>query len=296
MSIVVTGASGKLGRLVVDALLERGVEPSQIVATGRDPERLADYARRGVQSALVDFDDQMALLGAFEGAERVLFVSARGNPDRVAQHRRVIDSAKDAGVGLLVYTSYSHADISRTHSEHHTTELDLQLSGVPFVVLRNPPYLEFRTREIPVWRQGGAIVGAARDGRLSAVTRADLADAAAAVLTGEGHEGSTYELGSDDPFTMTEFAAELSAQSGEEIPYVDLPAGEFRARLVKAGVKEAVAAMFAEVELAMAGGELVNGSGALRRLRGRPATTLPEAIAAALSSPVDAPSLPVMRA
>jgi len=295
MSIVVTGATGKLGGLTIDALIGRGVDPSEIIATGRNPERLAQYADRGIRSTSVEFDDSVALRSALDGAQKLLLVSARGNPQRVAQHQNVIDAATAAGIELIAYTSYAHADTSSTHSEHYTTEQDLHRSGVPCVVLRNPPYFEFRTREIPIWRESGVIVGAAGDGRLSAATRADLADAAAAVLTSTGHEGATYELGGDDPFTMAEFAAELSKQTGETIPYVDVSVEEFRTILMDAGLREAAATMISRVESAMAAGELLNDSGDLRRLRGRPSTTLSEAIAVALRSPVDSPGLPPLR-
>ncbi|HET6954152.1 MAG TPA: SDR family oxidoreductase [Acidimicrobiales bacterium] len=282
MSIVITGATGNLGGLTVDALVRRGVEPSEVVAAGRKPDRLAEHAVGGVRTARFDIDDPVTLAAALEGAQKVLLVSLPGNPRRVEQHRSAIDAAKAAGVGLLVYTSFVHADTNRDHADHHATEKLLRESGLPHVVLRNGVYLSFFTRQIPGWREQGTIVGAAGDGRISAASPADLAEAAATVLTTTGHEGSVYELGGDDPFTMSELAVELSRQTGENIPYVQLPVDELRAHLVGAGHAEVAAGRRADVDRAIAAGEFLVDSGDLRRLVGRPLVTLSAAIAQAL--------------
>jgi NAD(P)H dehydrogenase (quinone) len=295
MRIVVTGATGRFGGLTVDALLRRGVEPSGIVAAGRNADRLALLAERGLRVAAVDFDDPDGLRAVFEGADRVLLVSVRGNARRLEQHRNAIEAARAGGVGCVAYTGYAHADISSMHPEHYATEGMLRDSGLPHAVLRNPPYFEFRLSWIPTWRENGRILGAAGSGRMSSAAIADLADAAAVVLTGAAHEGAIYELGGDDPFTMAQFAAELSRQTGEEIPYVDVSVEEYRESLIAAGYHEVVAASLARVDSCMAAGELDNDTGELRRLRGRPSTTLAQAIAGALRSPAGAPSLPPIR-
>jgi NAD(P)H dehydrogenase (quinone) len=295
MSIVVTGATGRLGGFAVDALIERGVDPSEIVAGGRKPERLAELAGRGIRTAAIDFEDPQSLRSAFQGAQKLLLVSVRGNARRLPQHRNAIEAAKASGIQLMAYTGYAHADISTMHPEHYQTERLALESGVPAVVLRNPPYFEFRTSWIPTWREQAKILGAAKDGRMSSASVVDLADAAAAILTSEGHEGAVYELGGEVPYTMTEFAAELSGQTGEDIPYVNLSLEEFRASLISAGFHEVVANSLTNVERCMADGELQNDTGDLGRLRGRPSTTLAEAIAHALRSPSSGPSLPPIR-
>lgn len=284
MSIVVTGATGNFGGSTVDALIRRGVEPAEIVAAGRNPDRLAQLADRGVGTVCVDFDDPATLRAACDGAQRMLLVSAPGSERRVVQHRNAIDAAKSAAVELIAYTSWTHADSSsmRVALDHKATEQALRDSGVPAAVLRCPPYIESRTRWIPSWRQAGQIIGAAGAGRLSAAARVDLAEAAAAVLSTPGHEGAVYELGGDEPFTMSEFADELSRQIGETIPYVDLSLDEFTASLVSAGYPEAVVTNLVDADRAVAAGELLIDPGDLRRLVGRPLTPLSEIIAQAL--------------
>jgi NAD(P)H dehydrogenase (quinone) len=284
MSTVVIGATGNFGGLAIDALIRRGVEPARIVAAGRNPDRLAERADSGVGTARVDLDDPATIRAAFEDARKVLLVSVPGSERRVAQHRNAIDAAKAAGVELIAYTSWTHADSCsmRVAVDHKATEQALHDSGLSTAVLRCPPYMESRTRWIPSWRQAGQIVGAAGDGRISAASRADLADAAAAVLATPGHNGGVYELGGDDPFTMSEFAAELSRQTGDDIPYVNLSLDDYKASLVDAGYPDAVVTNLADADRAVAAGEMLIDATDLRRLVGRPLTTLTEAIAEAL--------------
>jgi NAD(P)H dehydrogenase (quinone) len=284
MSIVVTGATGHLGRLVVEALLARGVPAGEIVAAGRSTDRLADLADRGVQVRRIDFTDPATLAEAFAGADRVLLVSSSEVGQRAAQHRNAIDAARDAGVTLLAYTSIAHADTTTMllAAEHQATEAYLRESGVPFTLLRNGWYLENYTEQLPVTLEHGAILGSAGDGRVSAATRADYADAAAAVLTGEGHAGKAYELGGDRSFTMPELAAEITRQTGTDVTYRDLPVEEYTKVLVGAGLPEPAAAVFADSDRGVGRGELLVESGDLSGLTGRPTTSLTDALAAAL--------------
>jgi NAD(P)H dehydrogenase (quinone) len=284
MSIVVTGATGHLGRLVVEALLQRGVPAGEIVAAGRNTDRLADLADRGVQVRRIDFTDPATLTEAFTGADRVLLVSSSEVGRRAEQHRNAIDAAKEAGVTLLAYTSIAQADTTAMllAAEHQATEQYLRESGVPFTLLRNGWYLENYTAQLPVALEHGAIIGSAGEGRVSAATRADYADAAAAVLTGEGHAGKAYELGGDQAFTLPELAAEITRQTGTEVTYRDLPVAEYTQVLVGAGLPEPAAAVFADSDLGIARGELLVESGDLSRLTGRPTTSLADSLAAAL--------------
>ncbi|MGW5668852.1 SDR family oxidoreductase [Micromonospora sp. NPDC003776] len=281
MSIVVTGATGPLGRLIIESLLDRGVPASQITAVGRNIDRLAELAGRGVVTQRADYDDPASLQAAFAGAEKLMFVSGSEVGKRVVQHGNVVTAAKEAGVGLVVYTSIAHADTSSLvlAAEHKATEQLIKDAGLPYVFLRNSWYLENYTGQLPTYLQHG-VAGAAGDGRVSAASRADYAEAAAAVLTTEGQAGRVYELGGA-PFTMTELAAEVSRQAGRTISYLDLPVDKYTELLVAAGLPEGYAAVLADGDRGLAQGEL-EVENDLAALLGRAPTTLAEAIRAAL--------------
>jgi len=284
--IAITGATGHLGRLVVEDLLDRGVAPSEIVAAVRSPEKAADLAARGVTVREADYTKPGTLETAFQGVDRLLLVSSSEVGQRLGHHANVIEAAQRAGVGLLVYTSLAFADTSpmMLAAEHKATEALIRESGLPFVILRNGWYTENYTGSLAQTLQNGAIVGSAGEGRVSAATRADYAAAAAAVLTGEGHEGSVYELGGDDPFTMAELAAEIARQSGTEVVYRDMPTEEHVRTLVGFGLPESVAALLADFDAAIAQDYLLVESGDLRRLIGRPTTPLADAVAEAIET------------
>ncbi len=283
MSIVITGATGQLGRLVVESLLAAGTPADEIVATGRDVEKLQQLAGTGVTTRRVDFADPAQLEAAVAGAERLLLVSTTTLDERDAHHRRVIDAARDGGVKQLVYTSMLNANTARARLavEHFRTEEYLRESGVPFVILRNGWYLENYTGQLPLIRQFGALLGSAGDGADSAAGRRDYADAAAAVLTQGGHEGATYELGGE-AFTLPELAATIGAELGASITYQDLPADAFVEALTGAGLPAELAEVLADADAGVARGERRTDSDDLSRLIGRPAMTHREAVRAAL--------------
>jgi NAD(P)H dehydrogenase (quinone) len=280
--IVVTGASGHLGRLVVEALLAK-VPAGTVVAAVRDPAKARDLAARGVQVRRADYDRPETLGPVLEGAEKVLLVSANVPGKRAPQHRAVIEAARAAGVKLLAYTSILHAPSSTIGlaAEHKATEEAIQASRLPHVFLRNGWYLENYTENLAPALQHGAIAGSAGPGRIAAAARADYADAAVAVLTGAGGE-EAYELAGDQPFTMAELAAELSRQAGKPIAYRDLAPAEYRAVLTGAGLPGPVADMLVDADVNITRGQLDDSAGELRRLIGRPTTTLAAAVRAAL--------------
>jgi len=284
MSIVVTGATGHLGRLAVEALVERGVPAADVVATGRRTETLTDLAERGVVVRTADYDDEASLEEALAGADRLLLVSGSEVGQRVRQHGNAIAAARAAGGGVIAYTSIAHADTSTLllAEEHRATEQLLAEAGVPHALLRNSWYTENYTAQLPVYLEHG-IAGAAGDGAVSAATRADYAAAAAAVVATDGHAGAVYELGGA-PFTMAELAQVVSAATGRTVTYTDLPVEQYQRVLVAAGLPEPAAAVFADGDRGVAAGELLVEGDDLARLLGRAPTSLPEAVAAAVAA------------
>jgi NAD(P)H dehydrogenase (quinone) len=283
MSIVVTGGTGHLGRLTIEALVRRGVPARDIVAIGRRSEVLTELGTRGVTARRADYADPASLRTAFAGADKLLLISGTEVGRRLVQHRNVIAAAQDAGVGLVAYTSITRADTSTLllATEHRGTEQALADAGLPHVLLRNSWYIENYTGQLPVYLEHG-IVGAADDGRVSAATRADYAEAAAAVLTGHGHEGAVYELGGA-PFTMTELAAAVSAATGREVHYTDVPVEQYQQILVQAGLPEQAAAVYADGDRGVAEGELYVEGDDLEKLIGRAPTSLADALAAGVA-------------
>jgi NAD(P)H dehydrogenase (quinone) len=285
MSIVVTGATGQLGRLTVEALLRRGVPASDVVATGRDIAGIKDLADRGVVLRRADFTDPDSLATAFAGAEKLLLISASIPVDeRVANHRRAIDAALAAGVSLVAYTSTLQADTAATiiGATHRATEEYLRERLVPSVLLRNGWYLENYTAQLPMILQNGTVIGAAAQGKVSAASRADYAEAAAVVLTTEGHADAVYELGGDEAFTLAELAAAIETAAGKQVTYADLAAHKLVEALTNAGLPAELANVLADADLGLSRGELFTSSGDLRRLIGRPTTPLANAVAEAL--------------
>ena len=286
MTIVITGATGQLGRHVVEALLERNVPAGEIVAAGRSIEKIADLVGHGVQVRRMDYADATSVAEALKGARKVLLISGNEVGRRVEQHRTVIEAANAENVELVAYTSIANADTTgmKLAAEHQATEAILQESGVPFVLLRNGWYLENYTDQLPGTLAQGAIAGSAGEGRVSAASRADYAHAAAAVLVADDQAGRIYELGGDEPFTMAELAAEISAAAGTPVSYQDLPPQEYAGMLTGFGVPEAFAEILADSDLGIARGDLLVSSGDLRKLIGRPATLLAEAVRSAAAT------------
>ena len=283
MSIVVTGATGQLGHLVVEALLDRGVPASEITAVARSTDKLADLADRGVAVMAADYTDPASLDAAFAGADSVLLVSSNDFNDRPGQHRNAIDAAKRAGVSRLVYTSGPKATTSSVLllADHGTTENYLQESGLPSTALRNGWYVENYTAQWPTYREHG-MVGSAGEGRVSLAPRSDFAEAAAVVLTTDGHEGKVYELGGE-AVTLTELAAVFSDATGTKVEYTDVPVEALVGILEGAGLPAPLATVFADVDRGIAAGELFVDPADLEELLGRPATPVAEAVRSALA-------------
>ncbi|MFC9240189.1 SDR family oxidoreductase [Streptomyces decoyicus] len=283
MSIVVTGATGALGRLVIEELLKR-TAPDEIVAVARDRAKATGLAARGVEIKVADYSRPETLQGVFTSGDRVLFISGNEAGQRLTQHRSVIDAAREAGVALLAYTSVLGGPTATFSiaEEHVATEQALLASGVPYCLLRNGWYHENYTGTLAATLRTGAVVGSAGQGRVATAARRDYAEAAAVVLTGSGHENSVYELSGDTAWTMAEYAAEVSRQTGRTIPYRDLPQERYVALMIEAGVPALGAQMIADADAGIARGELAATPGELSGLLGRPTTPLADAITEAL--------------
>ncbi len=285
MSIVVTGATGSLGRLVVEELLAR-VPASEIVALVRDKEKAAGLAARGVELRIADYSEPATLAGAFRAGDRVLLISGSEVGQRVPQHTAVIEAAKAAGVAQLAYTSVlggPDADFALA-DEHRETERIVLESGLPYTFLRNGWYTENYTANLAPVLAHGAVLSNAGEGRVASAARADYAAAAAEVLTGEGHLGRAYELSGDVAWSFAQYAAEVAAASGKPVAYRPLTPEAHLAVLTDAGVPAPFAEILVDVDLAIARGRLAGTSGELSRLIGRPTTPLSLSVREAVSA------------
>jgi NAD(P)H dehydrogenase (quinone) len=281
MKIGITGATGQLGVLVVNKLKEK-VAAENIVALVRSPQKAASL---GVEAREADYNQPETLEKAFQGIDKLLVISGNEIGQRLSQHTNIINAAKKAGVKLIVYTSLLHADTSTLSlaEEHLGTEAALKASGVPYVLLRNGWYTENYTGSIGGVLAGGALLGSSGDGKISSATRADFAEAAVAVLTGEGQEGKVYELAGDEVYTMSDLAAEISKQTGKNIPYKNLPVAEYAAALISIGLPEGVAHFLAGTHVSTEKGDLFDDGHQLSKLIGHSTTSLADAVKAALA-------------
>ncbi len=280
MTIAVTGATGQLGRIVIDKLKAQTKE--QIIALVRSPEKAADL---GVEVRRADYEDEASLDAALQGVDTLLLISSSEVGKRAAQHHNVIEAAKKNGVKRIVYTSLLRADTSPLSlaAEHAETEEQLKASGIPYTILRNGWYTENYTGSLEGAVASGALIGSAGEGRIASAARADYADAAVAVLTTPGHDGKTYELAGDDSFSLTELAAEVSKQTGKPIAYTDMPQADYATTLEGFGLPAGLSAAIAGWDAAAGKGALFDDGRTLSKLIGRPTTPFAQTVKAALA-------------
>lgn len=282
MKIGITGATGQLGRLVVEKLKQR-VNAEDLAALVRSPEKAADL---GIEAREFDYSKSGALVNALQGIDHLLLISGSEVGQRKAQHENIIKAAGEAGVKWIVYTSLLHTDTSSLSlaGEHLATEELLKASGIPHTILRNGWYTENYTVSVPGAVAAGAFIGSAGDGKVSSAAREDYAEAAAVVLTGKGHEGKMYELAGDVAYTLRDLAAEISRQTGKDIPYNNLSEEEYAGVLKSVGVPEGFAQAIAGWDIGVSKDDLFEDNKVLSGLIGRPTTTLAASVKKALGS------------
>lgn len=282
MRIAVTGATGQLGGHVINYLLEKGIAPSDIVAVVRDDSKAAGLAEKGINLGVASYEDEAALTAALEGVDRLVLVSGSEVGKRFAQHTNIVNAAKAAGVTFIAYTSLLNAGTSELGlaPEHRDTEKLLAESGIDHAILRNGWYWENYASAIDSGKAAGKFFGAAGTAKVSGAARKDYAEAAAVVVTTEGHAGKIYELAGHPALTYPEIAAEVSTVIGSEVTYVNQSVEEYQKVLEGAGMPVEVAAMFAGMDPIIEGGALYNESTDLQDLIGHPSTSLSEALSA----------------
>ena len=286
MTILVTGANGALGSLVVESLLARGAQPSQIVATGRSVEALAHFAERGIGTAELDYAKPETISAALDGVDSVLLVSASVPGTRAALHQNVIDAAKDAGISKLVYTSAPKATTTDfvLAADHKATEEAIAAAGIPAVIVRNNWYTENYAADVARAADTGVITASAGEGRVASATRADYADGAAVVLLEDGHLGNTYEFAGDQAWNYSELAQATSDVTGKPVSYQALTTAEHVAQLESFGLDAGTAGFVAGIDSGIAAGVLADTDQTLSRIIGRPTTPLVEGLRAAIAA------------
>lgn len=288
--ILVTGATGHLGKAVVEALLKK-TAASNIVLLARDPEKLKHFAEKGVELRKGDYDDPASLANAFKGIDKVYFVSGSDIQNRSQQQLNVVKAAKEAGVKHVFYTSFQRKDetaaspIAFIAQSHIETENALKDSGLAYTILKHGLYTDM----LPLYMgekviENGIIYQPAGEGKTAFALRADMGEAAANLLLSEGHESKTYEIAGSVSVSYEEIAAMLSEITGKPIRYVSPPAAEFRETLGKAGVPEMYVNLFAGFAEAIRVGEFDFPDPTLEKILGRKPVSVKEYLAGVYGS------------
>ncbi|MEX5260213.1 SDR family oxidoreductase [Kocuria sp. CPCC 205263] len=282
MSIVITGATGRLGRHVISSLLRLDVQLPDLVAAGRDEEKLGALRELGLATVRADYTEPATLDQAFAGADTVLLTSSSEVGIRVPQHQNAVEAAVRAGVSRLVYTSALGADRGKLllADEHLATEEAIAASGLPFTILRNGWYTENFEPALRHAETTGVVLASAGDGRVASATREDYAEAIAAALAQDGHAGQTYELSGDVAWSFDELAAALTEVLDREVTYRRLTPEQHLAELERTGVDESTARFMVALDANIEDGALDLVTGDLSRLLGRRTTALVDALRA----------------
>lgn len=275
-TLLVTGASGKFGRLVIKSLLEdQGVAPTSVVAATRDPSKLADLAAKGVKTIAADFDDPASLAAAFKGVDRLLLVStdALGQPGkRLAQHKAAVAAAKSAGVGHILYTSMPAPDGSLVvfAPDHLGTEEAIKASGLGYTILRNSWYFENLMGSLPNNLKAGRWMTASDGGKTAYVSRVDLARAAAAALASTDKSNQILTLTGVEGLSVARIAAIASEVFGKPLEVVDVPLEGLKQGMASAGLPGFLVEMIGSVEANVAAGKFDIVTNDIEKLTGKP--------------------------
>jgi NAD(P)H dehydrogenase (quinone) len=280
LTCLVAGASGKLGRRVVELLLER--EAGRVVAASRKPEALADLEARGAIVRKADFDEPSTLPAAFADVDRALIISTDAVGRRTQQHIAAIDAAVRAGVRHLAYTSVTNAEawdfvVGR---EHYLTERAMEASGAAWTSLRNNIYTEMLLVSLPPAIATGRLVAAAGLGGAGFVTREDCARAAAAVLAAETPPSGAIDITGPEVVTFADLAGTASELTGTPVEYVRVTPDEARGALTAAGLPPGFADLLVAFDTAIADGILAVASPAVQQLTGWRPTSVAEFLTA----------------
>lgn len=275
--LVVTGASGHVGKRVVELLLESGA--AAIVAATRTPESLASYAARGVDVRRADFDDDATLIDAFAGAERILLVSTdrlERSARRAEQHVRAVRAAERAGAKHLVYTSLPNPYASPIFiaEDHARTEDALVESKLEYTILRNTLYAENLLGVLPAALASGRLIDAKESGAIAWVTREDCARTAAAVLLSNEGGRRRLDVTGPEPISSTRLAEIASALAKRPLAHVPVAAAALLQGMKDQGVPALLAELYASFDVAAARGDFANVSDTVPRLTGKPAQTI----------------------
>lgn len=269
-TILVTSASGQLGQLVLKSLLQQG--QFNLIGTTRSPEKLDDFAKKGVDIRTADHDQSNGLAEAFKGATRLLLISGTEVGMRVQQHKNAIDAAKKAGIKHIIYTSLHNVekDTSSVAPDHRATESYIRESGLKFTFLRHDTYAEILMFSLPNGLETGVLYGCAGNGKVAYVTRQDCANAAAGALINATHyENKALDITGPESFSRAEVASLVNEIKKSKIIYKDLPPEEYKAALLKSGLPEKYAELFTSYDLSTKKGTYEAVSGGVKELSGK---------------------------
>jgi NAD(P)H dehydrogenase (quinone) len=281
VTIAVTGATGNLGRLTVGHLLARGVSADEIVAVGRNADKLAALSGElGVRTAIADYNDPASLLAAFTGVETLVLVSGSEVGQRVPQHTNAITTAERAGVEHIVYTSAPRVDTSTlaVAPEHKATEEILAASPIEATVLRNNWYNENYEQAFAQAAATGSYLASTGTGKVASASRSDYAEAAAVVAATGAGRGETLELAGDTAWDGAGFAEAASRALGREVVFADVSTEEHARILAGAGLDEGMIGFVTTMDADIAGGALDGPSDVLSGLIGHPTVTLEDTL------------------
>lgn len=279
--ILVTGATGHYGNATINFLLEKGFQADQIKALIRHESAGEQFTTKGINTVIGDYDHYESLVNAFTGIEKLLFISGSDIVNRLAQHERIIQAAKDVGVHHIVYTSFQRKNETDTSplwlvaQSHLQTEKWLKESGIDFTILKNNLYMDF----IPAFvgeqvLTSGVIYLPAQFGKVGAILRSELAEATANILIGGNHEGKSYDFTNTEAFTYEDVAKIISDVTGKSIKYVSPTADEYAETMSKHGVPAEVIGLFSSFAVAQAEGELELESQDVASILGRKPTSI----------------------